>query len=232
MDVFRGIIQVFKGSPYHKGMYADLFKILYALARVARREGIIALEGHLEKPEESVLFQKCPKIIHNRHAREFLCHGLTLIIDNKVEPAKLMASFDEEIKVFEREHHAAVSALVKTADALPGFGIVAAVLGIVITMQSIGGPVEEIGHKVGAALVGTFLGILLSYGVCAPMAGRLEFLGEAEVTFLRTVAAGVVAMSEGENPKTVIERARRGVGSDCRSSQAELEQILREAEAA
>ena len=96
-----------------------------------------------------------------------------------------MASFEDEIKVLEREHHAAVGALAKTADALPGFGIVAAVLGIVVTMQSIGGPVDEIGHKVGAALVGTFLGILLSYGFFAPMATRMEMMGEAEAVMGR-----------------------------------------------
>jgi chemotaxis protein MotA len=231
-DVMHGVTQVIKGSPYGKEMYGELFKILYQLSRLVRRDGLIALDSHLENPEESKLFQQCPKILNNRHVRQFLCQSLTTIIDNKVEPAKLTAAFEEEIKVLEREHHAAVSALAKTADALPGFGIVAAVLGIVVTMQSIGGPVDEIGHKVGAALVGTFLGILLSYGLVAPLASRLEFLGEGEATFFRTIAAGVVAMGEGESPKAVVERARRGVGTDCRSSPRELDQLLREAEAA
>ncbi len=231
-DLFRGLLQVAKGSPFNKAMYSELFKLLYQLARLTRREGLIALESHLENPHESKIFQQCPRITHNHHVLPFLCQGLTMIIDNKVEPPKLMASLEEEIKVIEREHHAAVGALVKTADALPGFGIVAAVLGIVVTMQAIGGPVDEIGHKVGAALVGTFLGILMSYGLFAPMAGRLEFLGTAEATFFRTIATGIVAMSEGENPKTVVERARRGVGTDCRSTPAELDQLLKEAEAA
>jgi chemotaxis protein MotA len=231
-DVMRGILQVLKGSPYNKAMYADLFKLLYQFSRLIRREGLIALESHLENPEESKLFQQTAKITHNHHVREYLCRGLARIIGNKVEPSKLMASFDEEIKVLEREHHAAVSALVKTADALPGFGIVAAVLGIVVTMQSIGGPVDEIGHKVGAALVGTFLGILMSYGFFAPMAGRLEFLGEAETHFFRAIATGIVAMNEGENPKTVVERVRNGVGTDLRSTQGELDQLIQQAEAA
>jgi chemotaxis protein MotA len=231
-DVLRGFGQLVKGSPYNKAMYGELFKILYQFSRLIRREGLIALESHLENPAESKIFQQSPKILHNHHVKQFLCQGLSTIIDNKVEPAKLMASFEEEIKVVEREHHAAVSALVKTADALPGFGIVAAVLGIVVTMQSIGGPVDEIGHKVGAALVGTFLGILMSYGLFAPMAARLEFLGEGESTFFRTIAVGILAMSEGDNPKSVVERARRGVGTDCRSSQEELDQLFREAEAA
>ncbi len=231
-DVMRGVMQVLKGSPYNKAMYAELFKVLYQLSRLVRREGMIALESHVENPPESKIFQQCPKILANAPVRQFLCQGLMSIIDNKAEPHKLTHAFEEEIKVLERENHAAVGALAKTADALPGFGIVAAVLGIVVTMQSIGGPVDEIGHKVGAALVGTFLGILLSYGLFAPLAGRLEALGEAQATFFHTLATGLVALSEGENPKSVVERARRGVGTDCRSTQAELDQLLREAEAA
>src|SRR5204863_2094743 len=121
--------------------------------------------------------------------------------------AQLQTLLDEDIKVIEREHHAAVGALSKTADALPGFGIVAAVLGIVVTMGAIGGPVEEIGHKVGAALVGTFLGILMSYGFFGPLAGRMESLGEQEAIFLRTISTAVLAIREGAGPKDVIVKA-------------------------
>src|SRR5207302_8852242 len=129
--------------------------------------------------------QKHPRNGKTHHAVEFLCDGLGAIVDGKAEAGPLMAAFEEEMKVIDREHHAAVGALAKTADALPGFGIVAAVLGIVVTMQAIDGPASEIGHKTAAALVGTFLGILLSYGFFAPMAGRLEVLGEGEMTFFR-----------------------------------------------
>jgi chemotaxis protein MotA len=223
---------VLKGAPYNKVMYAELFKVLYQLSRLVRREGMIALESHVENPPESKIFQQCPKILANQQVRQFLCQGLMSIIDNKAEPGKLRHAFEEEIKVLERENHAAVGAIMKTADGLPGFGIVAAVLGIVVTMQSIGGPVDEIGHKVGAALVGTFLGILMSYGLFAPLGARLEAMGEAQVTFFHTLSTGLVALSEGENPKAVVERARRGVGTDCRSTQAELDQLFRDAEAA
>jgi chemotaxis protein MotA len=130
--------------------------------------------------------------------------------------------------VIEREHHAAINVLSKTADALPGFGIVAAVLGIVVTMQAIDGPASEIGHKVGAALVGTFLGILMSYGFFAPMAARMEILGEAELTFFRAISSAVVAISAGENAREVVTRARRVVGTDCRPSHAEMVQITKE----
>jgi chemotaxis protein MotA len=227
-DLLRGVVQTVKGTPYNKHMYTDLFKLLYALARVARRDGLIALESHIMNPTQSALFKKYPRICQNHHAKEFLCDALALLLDGKADKAQITSWLEEEVKVAEREHHAAVAVLSKTADALPGFGIVAAVLGIVVTMQAIGGPVEEIGHKVGAALVGTFLGILLSYGFFAPMAGRMELLGEEESTFFRAIAAAAVAISEGTSPKDVVLCVRRSVGSDCRPNQAELNQIFKD----
>jgi chemotaxis protein MotA len=135
---------------------------------------------------------------------------------------------EAEIKAMEEEHHGPLNVMTKTADSLPGFGIVAAVLGIVITMGSIDGPVEEIGHKVGAALVGTFLGILLSYGFLAPLAVQMEFLGTAETAYFRTVSTIILGMAQSRVPKIVIEQARRGMTRDMRPSQQELEAALRE----
>lgn len=231
MDLLRGVLQLVKGTPYNKQTYGELFELLYALARMVLRDGILTLDAHVSNPHASTLFQKYPRIFKNHHALEFLCNGLSLILDGKAEPAHLTAALEEEIKVIEREHHAAINALLKTADALPGFGIVAAVLGIVITMQAIDGPASEIGHKVGAALVGTFLGILMSYGFFAPMAGRMEFLGEAELNFFRAIAAAIVAMGTGEGPQEVVARARRVVGTDCRPSHAEMTRIIKEGRA-
>ncbi len=226
VDLFRGTVQAVKGTPYGKRTYIELFELLYALARVVRKDGLLALDAHISEPGKSPLFQKYPRIARNHHALNFLCTGLSLITDGKADAGELTAAMEEEIKVAEREHHAAIAALNKTADALPGFGIVAAVLGIVVTMQAIDGPASEIGHKVGAALVGTFLGILLSYGFFAPLAGRMELLGEAETTFFHTITAAVVAISAGEGPKDVIKRVRRGVGTDCRPNAAEMAQIF------
>jgi chemotaxis protein MotA len=225
-DLVRGILQALKGSPYGKPACVELFKLLFALARLVRQEGLLALDAHLTKPEESAIFQQFPRIAKNHHTLDFLCDALALILDGNVESAQLQDWLDEEIRVVEREHHAAVGALSKTADALPGFGIVAAVLGIVVTMQAIGGPVDEIGHKVGAALVGTFLGILMAYGFFAPLAGRMEALGEQEILFFRAMAVGVIAMNDGVSPKDVVARARRIVGTDCRPNQAELKDML------
>lgn len=231
-DVIRGVIQVVKGSPYDKRTCAELIELLYALARLARREGILAFEAHIADPANSALLQKYPRITRNHHALEFLCDGLGLIADGKAEAARLTAALHEEIEVVEREHHAAVGVLTRTADALPGFGIVAAVLGIVVTMGAIDGPASEIGHKVGTALVGTFLGILLSYGFFAPMSARLEILGQIELDFLRAISVAVVAISEGENPREVVTAARRILGTDYRPNQGELRDIFKSGEAA
>jgi chemotaxis protein MotA len=231
-DVMHGMVQSIKGTPYGKAAYTELFKLMYSLARMARKDGLLALDSHVGEPKESEIFKKHPLILNNHHATHFICNALALIVDGKTPPEQLTSNLEEEIKVFEREHHAAVGAVTKTADGLPGFGIVAAVLGIVVTMQAIGGPVEEIGHKVGAALVGTFLGILMSYGFIAPLAGRMESLGEQESIFLRTVSSGVLAICEGAGPKDVITRASRSVGTDCRPSVTEMKTLFEEAERA
>lgn len=224
-DLLRCVVQVVKGSPYNRATYVEVFDLLFSAAKITRRDGLLALESQLGEAKESPLFQKYPKLLKNHHALHFLSNALALLPDGKT-PEQVKAALEDEMCVIEREHHAAVGVLLKTADALPGFGIVAAVLGIVVTMQAIDGPASEIGHKVGAALVGTFLGILMSYGFFAPMAGRMEFLGEAELTFFRTISTGVVAIGSGENPREVVSRASRGVGSDCRPSRAEMTQIF------
>ena len=143
----------------------------------------------------------------------------------------LQALLDTEIHVFESEHHDAVSALTRTADGLPGFGIVAAVLGIVVTMGAIGGPVEEIGHKVGAALVGTFLGILMSYGLVGPLAGAMDGLGHAEAALQKTIAAAIVGFASGGSPRAVMDNVRRGCGTAVRPSSKELDEMLQEVDA-
>src|SRR6185295_1231911 len=139
---------------------------------------------------------KYPTILKNHHAEQFICSSLTLVVDGSVTPEQLPELMETELKAMETEHHGPLSVLSKTADGLPGFGIVAAVLGIVITMGAINGPVEEIGHKVGAALVGTFLGILLSYGFFAPLVVKMEFIGLAETAYLRTVAKLIQSIAE------------------------------------
>jgi chemotaxis protein MotA len=231
-DLLRGVLSTLKGTPFSRQAYRELFQLLYDLLRLARREGLIALEPHLANPKASAIFAKYPRITKNHHVCDFICGALSPVLEGTATPAQLSALLETEMHVLEQEHHAPVNVLSKTADALPGFGIVAAVLGIVITMGSIDGPVDEIGHKVGAALVGTFLGILLSYGFFGPLVARMEALGEAEMAFFRTIAAVVLAFVNDVPPKVAIEQARRGVGTEMRPTRNEIDQLFKSADAA
>ena len=232
IDILRGVIQSVKGTPYNKRAYEELFKLLYDLFRIARRDGLMALESHLTEPDSSQIFKKYPNLTNNHHAMSFLTGGLIPIVDGSVKPDQLPIMLEKDIKMIEEEHHAPEGVLTKTADALPGFGIVAAVLGIVVTMGAIDGPPEEIGEKVGAALVGTFLGILLSYGFFGPMAVRMEFLSAAEISFLRIIASTMPGFVEGLSPKVALEQARRGVVVEYRPSREEMDEWFKQVDSA
>jgi chemotaxis protein MotA len=225
-----GIIQSLKGSPYGKAAYQDLFQLLYQLLNQARRDGLLSLESHVSDPHHSSIFKRYPRIVNNHHAVDFIAGALRPMLDGSVTSDQLKILLDQEISAGEREHHQPIDVLGKTADGLPGFGIVAAVLGIVVTMEHISGPVEEIGEKVGAALVGTFLGILLSYGFLAPLVVKLETMGAAETNFLRAIATTIDGFLSKLPPRIAVDAARRGLPSDCRPTGEELEKLLKEAD--
>lgn len=226
-DLVKGILHCFKGCPFNKKAYDELFAGLYELFRLAKRDGLLVLESHLNDPHKSPVFQKYPTLHGNHHALDLICGTLLPVIDGSVRPQQLPALLEAEFKSLEEEHHAPLNVLSKTADGLPGFGIVAAVLGIVITMGAIDGPVEEIGHSVGAALVGTFLGILMSYGFVAPLCVKMEFLGVAELAYFRAIGKALEEFANGLPPKVAIELARRGLSSEVRPTAAELEARLK-----
>jgi chemotaxis protein MotA len=232
IDLVRGLVQCVKGTPYNKTTYEELFKMLFTLFRTARRDGLMALESHILDLQKSSIFGKFPKLLNNQHVMSFLTGALIPLVDGTIKPEKLPSLLDADLKIIEEEQHAPMGVLSKTADALPGFGIVAAVLGIVVTMSAIDGPPEEIGEKVGAALVGTFLGILLSYGFFAPLAMRMEFLCIAEINFLRIVASAIPGFVGDLPPKVVLEQARRGVVAEFRPTREELDEWLRDVETA
>src|SRR3972149_6938246 len=150
VDLGRAVVQCVKGTPYNKSAYEDLFKMLYELFRMARRDGLMALESHIVEPHSSSIFSKYPNLARNRHTMSFITGALMPIVDGTVKAEELPALLEADIKLIAEEHHAPTGVMTKTADALPGFGIVAAVMGIVITMSAIDGPVEESGEKVGA----------------------------------------------------------------------------------
>ncbi len=226
-DLIRQSLATLKGSPYSKLSYDELFKALYELFMLGRRSGMVALEEHVMNPESSGIFAKYPTFQKNHHAVEFLCNGLRPIIDGKIKPEQLKLLMEIEMQSMEEEHERPVSVLSKAADAMPGFGIVAAVLGIVITMASIAGPIEQIGEKVAAALVGTFLGIFISYGFMNPLAVNIEFMNMAEMAYIRCIAASVVGFAGGMSPIMAVEVARRGLASEVKPTSDGLESMLK-----
>lgn len=227
IDLLKGTLVTLKGTPHNRTAYEELLKVLYELFLLGRRNGMIALEEHVLDPKNSAIFKRYPGFSANHHAMEFLCGSLRPIIDGKIKPDQLRVLLDVELARAEEEHHAPISVLTKTGDAMPGFGIVAAVLGIVITMASISGPVEMIGEHVAAALVGTFLGILLAYGFLNPLATNMEFISAAEMDYTKCIAACVTGFASGMAPVTAVELGRRGLSSEMRPSADELEQMFK-----
>ncbi|HUD49587.1 MAG TPA: flagellar motor stator protein MotA [Candidatus Baltobacteraceae bacterium] len=227
VDLGKQIIGTLRGTPYNRDSYNELFKALYELFMLGRRNGMVALEEHVMNPETSAIFGKYPAFQKNHHAIDFLCNGLRPIIDGKIKPDQLKLLLEIELNAMEEEHEKPVNVLTKAADAMPGFGIVAAVLGIVITMASIAGPIEQIGERVAAALVGTFLGIFLSYGFMNPLAVNMEFVNMAHDTYIRCIAASVIGFANGMSPIMAVEVARRGLSSDVKPTSDDLETMLK-----
>ena len=220
IDLVKLLLLAIKGAPYNRVSYQELLKALYELFLLGRRNGMIALEEHVLNPQASSIFQKYPTFIRNHHAVEFLCGGLRPVIDGKIKPDQLKVLLDVEMESMEVEHHAPISVLTKAADAMPGFGIV-------ITMAAISGPIEEIGHKVAAALVGTFLGIFISYGFMNPLAVNMEFICAMEMAYTRCIAASIIGFANGMAPLMAVEVARRGLASDVRPTADDLEAMLK-----
>jgi chemotaxis protein MotA len=178
-EIVGGVIGVFTGSKFNKQSYLDLLKMMFNLFNKARKEGLMSLESDVEDPSKSPLLSKHPAFLKNYHAKDFLCDSMRMAITG-TEAFDLDQLLELDMEVHHHDSGQSVAALSSMADALPGLGIVAAVLGVVITMGSLGGPPEEIGHKVAAALVGTFLGILLCYGLVGPLAANMAKAAEEE----------------------------------------------------
>ena len=227
IKIIHGLIAVLKGSPYTKASYLESLKMLSDLFNVARKNGMVKLEEDVENPTKSEVFSKYPKFLANHHAVAFVCDTLRMAISGGVPAFDLDQMMEMDMEVHHQEASVPVSALSTVADALPGLGIVAAVLGVVITMGALGGPPEEIGHKVAAALVGTFLGILLCYGFLGPLASNITKMNDAEGEYLQCLRQGVIAFVKGSAPALAIEFARRSIPGDLRPSFAETEAACR-----
>ena len=220
---------VFGGSPYNKQAYLSMLSMLYEIFGKARKEGLIALEQEVNNPEQGEIFKKYPQFLKNHHAVDFLCDTLKLMVNGVTDTFEIEKAMDAELETHHQEGALPSGVLAKVGDGLPGLGIVAAVLGIIITMQSIDGPVEEIGHHVAAALVGTFLGILMSYGYIQPISSQLEHMANEESKFLEAIKAGVISFTGGANPVVAVEFARKVIYSFNRPSNAEMEEACKQA---
>ncbi len=223
------VLGLLKPNPYSEKAYAELLKVLYDVFQKARKDGLVGLEPHIEDPHKSDIFKKYEFFSHNHHALSFLCDTLKVLLTGAVEDHHLAEILDLDLERQHQEAHAIPTALSKVGDGLPGFGIVAAVLGVVITMGSIGGTATEIGEKVAAALVGTFLGILLSYGLVNPIAGAIEARLRAEHGYMSCIRTALLAFARGDAPLTCVEFARRNIEPVDRPTFAELEALTRKA---
>ncbi len=230
--IVKGLLSVIKGSPYSKDLYLQTLKMLNELFMMARKQGMVKLEEDIEDPEKSEVFKKYPRFLANHHAVHFVCDTLRMAISGGVPAFDLDQMMEMDMEVHHFEVSQPVSALTTVADALPGLGIVAAVLGVVITMGALGGPPEEIGHKVAAALVGTFLGILMCYGFLGPLAANLQTMNGAEADYLRCLRQGVIAFVKGSAPVLAVEFARRSIPGELRPSFKECEAACRGGSAA
>jgi chemotaxis protein MotA len=224
----HGIVQVLHPRILDAPFFLKRLRMLYEIFVYAQRAGgIMQLEQDVEDPEKSALFANHPEFLRDRETRDFVCDSLRMLVIGVTTAQELDELMDLDIEIQRRGRNEPVNALSSVADALPGLGIVAAVLGVVITMEAIGGAPETIGQKVAAALVGTFLGILLCYGVVGPLAARLEGLCEAHSQFLQVLRIAIVSFARGASPILAVEYARRSIPVEVRPGFIEMEIALR-----
>lgn len=226
--VFSQALGTLKGAPFSKDDYEELMKCLYELFQLGRRGGMIALEEHVMNPEGSSLFSKYPKFHGNHHALEFLCDALRPIVDGRLKPDQLPPLLNKSLHVMEDEHHEPIHVMQNTADALPAFGIVAAVLGIIVVMMyRLGGDTTLVGQGIATALAGTFFGIFGSYCVIAPVKQNAESRGHAEMVYFKCIKEAVLSFANGLPPMVACEVARRVLTEDVRPSAGDLETMLK-----
>jgi chemotaxis protein MotA len=227
IGILKGVAGVFGSSRYNKELYLKTLTMLNDLFVKGRKGGLAALEADIEEPDKSELFKKYPEITKHHHAVDFICDTLRIVMTGNISPFELDQMMESDLEVHHKEVSQPASALVTMADALPGLGIVAAVLGVVITMGAIGGPPGEIGHKVAAALVGTFLGILLCYGFFSPLAANMARINEDESSYFNCLRTGLLTYVRGGAPLIAVEFARRSIPNAVRPTFQQMEGALR-----
>ncbi len=232
IKVLKGVVSqalgTLKGSPYKKADYEELMKCMYEVFQLGRRGGMIALEEHVMTPHASAVFSKYPKFHHDHHALEFFCDALRPIVDGRLKPDQLPPLLDKTLHTMHEEHHQPILVMTKVADGLPAFGIVAAVLGIIVVMMyKLGGDPKEVGGGIATALAGTFFGIFGSYCIVGPIATNCDFVAVAQMAYLKCIRESVLAFANGLPPMVACEVGRRTLESDMRMSASELEALLK-----
>jgi chemotaxis protein MotA len=228
--IWAGFLEVVKGSGITEKFYVESLKLLFELFTKARKEGMIAIESDIEEPEKSPIFSKYPTFLNDHHGTSFVCDTMRMAVTGGVKPFDLDQMMELDLEVHHHSSLAPTQALTAVADALPGLGIVAAVLGIVVTMGALGGPPAEIGHKVAAALVGTFLGILLCYGVIGPLAANMAKTVEERHAYYGVLRTTLLAFIKGTAPIMAVEIGRRAIPEYVRPQFTALENACRDRE--
>jgi chemotaxis protein MotA len=226
-SIVSSVLTVFKGTRYSAAFYLDTLKFLNDFFGVSRKNGLTALEKDLDEPDKSALFKRHTSFSSNQQVMHFFCDTMRTLLAGGVEIHDLDHVMETDLEVLHRQSRLPAGALSTMADSLPGLGIVAAVLGVVITMGSLGGPPEEIGHKVAAALVGTFLGILLCYGFLGPIAANIKKQTDSESDYFLCLRLGLLAYMKGVSPLLALEAARRAIPHHVRPTFQEMDKACR-----
>lgn len=225
-QTLKGLKRALKGPTYKKADYVELLSVLYQIFKLAKTKGMLALEQHVEKPDESTLFGQFPKFQKDHHAIEFLCDYLRMMTLGTENPNEVETLIDSELETHHNELHGASHAVQSMADGMPALGIVAAVLGVIHTMGSITEPPKVLGELIGAALVGTFFGVLVSYGFVAPLANIISAVDSADAKYYQCMKAGLLAHMQGYPPAVSVEFARKVLLSTERPNFYEVEQAV------
>lgn len=228
MGVFREIMGLLKGGGLGRKQYVEMLQMVYELLQLARKEGVLALEGHVNEPHESAIMSKYPGFLKDHHAVNFLCDTLKLFVAGVLDPHNMDELMERDLEATHHEELEPAGAMQKTADALPAIGIVAAVLGIILTMQAIDQGAAAVGQKVAGALVGTFLGVFMAYGFVGPISSAMEMVANAKGRYYQCIRHVLSAAIAGVNPPMAVEIGRRSIYTIDRPSFEELEEALRE----
>ncbi len=221
--ITAALLGILKGSPFNKARYLCTLKMMYQFLNKVRKEGLLSVEMDVEKPSESSIFKNYPEFLGDHHARDYVCDTLRMAITGGVDPFDMDQMMELDMEVHHHEATQPIASLTTVADALPGLGIVAAVLGVVITMGALGGPPEEIGAHVAAALVGTFLGILACYGVVGPLSSNMAKIADDHNSYLHVLRVLMLSFLKGSAPMIAVEIGRRAIPAHVRPSFDEME---------